>query len=53
MLRPVAVIHKQELWLFKNQTALESVKRGLAQSAVGEVVERGSFAEFADDEDDD
>lgn len=31
---------------------LESLKRGLEQSANGEVVSRGSFAQYADEDED-
>jgi len=49
LLTPVAVIPKRELWLWRDQEALEAVKRGLEQSARGEVKSLGSFAAFAED----
>jgi hypothetical protein len=45
LLRPVVVIHKQEAWLFKNQDALASVKRGLEDAAAGRTHDLGSFAD--------
>jgi hypothetical protein len=51
LLRPVEVIHKHEAWLFKNEQAAASVKRGLEQAAAGQTDDLGSFAEFADDDD--
>lgn len=51
LLRPVVVIHKQEAWLFKNQDALASVKRGLKQAAEGKTHDLGSFAEHVEEED--
>ena len=41
-------IPRPELWLWKNPSALASVRRGLRQMAEGKVVSLGSFAEFAD-----
>lgn len=52
ILTPVAVIPKRELWLHNNPEAKASVLRGLEQSARGEGKSLGSFAEFADGEDD-
>jgi hypothetical protein len=54
LLRPVVVIHKQEAWLFNNQEALASVKRGIEQVERGEVHDLGDFTQYlADEEDDD
>ena len=50
LLRPVVVIHKQEAWLFNNEGALASVKRGLKQAARGETHDLGSFADHAREE---
>jgi len=52
VLTPVAMIPRRELWLWNNQEALASVKRGLEQSARGEGRSLGSFAEYADQPDD-
>jgi len=51
LLEPMMEIPAREKWLFENQTALRSVRRGLEQSSHDEIVERGSFAKFADEED--
>ena len=49
LLEPMVEISAQEVWLFQNPSALSSVKRGLAQSAKGEIRSRGSFAKFSKD----
>jgi len=38
-----------EQWLFRNPDALARVQRGLIESARGQTIYRGSFAEFCDD----
>jgi hypothetical protein len=52
VLEPYAEVPATEKWLFENSQALASVKRGLADSAVGKVRERGSFAKYVDEPDD-
>ena len=52
-LTPVVVIPKREMWLWSDNEALASVKEGLNQSARGEATYIRSFAQNADDEDDD
>ncbi len=52
LLEPMVEIPAREKWLFENKTALASVRRGLEQSAKGDVHVRGSFAKFADEKDD-
>jgi len=49
LLSPATSVPLHEAWLLKNPTALASVRRGLEQAAAGELVDRGSFAQFADD----
>lgn len=51
ILEPYAEIPIREKWLFENEDALASVKRGLAQSAAGKTRSRGSFAKHIDDVD--
>lgn len=51
LLEPMVEIPARESWLYENKAALESVKRGLVQSAKGETRSRGSFAKYADDKD--
>ena len=52
VLRPVVVLHKREAWLYANPDALASVRRGMEQAAAGDVHDRGSFASFAEDDED-
>ena len=47
LLKPMASIPARELWLYQNNEALESVKRGLSQEGT---IDRGSFAQYADPE---
>jgi len=49
VLDPQVSIPAYELWLFKNRVALDSVKQGLLESALGRTKSRGSFAEYAED----
>ncbi|WP_208647393.1 hypothetical protein [Corallococcus interemptor] len=49
ILHPHVEIPAKEAWIFKNRKALGSVKKGLEQSARGEVKELGSFAAYADE----
>ena len=44
LLRPMASIPAQELWLHRNPKALASVKKGLAQKGT---IDRGSFSKYA------
>jgi hypothetical protein len=49
VLRPYVEIPASEHWIFKDPEALASLKRGLAESAAGRVVSRGSFAKHLDE----
>ena len=53
ILEPYSEVPSREKWLFDNPTALDSVKRGLADAKAGRTKSKGSFAKYADDEDDD
>ena len=48
ILDPQVSIPASELWLFKNKTAVTSVRKGLRQSAEGKAVRRRSLAKCAD-----
>jgi hypothetical protein len=53
LLSPETTIPLREAWLYKNPAAFQSVLRGIAQARAGEVKELGSFAQYANDEDED
>ncbi|MBE9167077.1 hypothetical protein IQ238_05855 [Pleurocapsales cyanobacterium LEGE 06147] len=48
LLDPIVNIPEKEIWLWRNQSALESLKRGLEEAEAGETNDLGSFAEYAD-----
>ncbi len=50
LLSPVVIRHEREAWLYDDREALDSVRRGLEQSARGETHDLGSFAQYADAE---
>jgi hypothetical protein len=50
LLEPMAEIPAREKWLFENKVALQSVRRGLEESAKGETSKRGSFAKYVEDD---
>lgn len=52
LLTPLVSIPKRELIVWENEMLRNSLALGLAQSAAGETVDLGSFAEYLDDEDD-
>lgn len=49
LLEPMVEIPARESWLLKNKTALASVRKGLSQSAKGELRSRGSFTKFTEE----
>jgi len=46
ILDPVKVVPTSEAWLYENKKALDSVQKGLQESAAGKVHSLGSFAKF-------
>ncbi len=48
ILEPYAEIPARELWIHKNKKQLNSVKKGLKQSAQGKVKSLGSFSKHLD-----
>lgn len=49
VLDPQVTIPASEAWLFEDKAALASIDKGMAESAKGQVIERGSFAKYAED----
>jgi hypothetical protein len=46
VLEPFVEIPADERWLYENRKALESVRRGLADSKAGRIVTKGSFGKY-------
>ncbi len=46
ILDPQVTIPASEAWLFKNKDILASIDKGMAESANGQVINRGSFAKY-------
>ena len=46
LLDPQVTIPASELWVFKNKDILASIDKGMAESANGQVIKRGSFAKY-------
>lgn len=49
VLDPQVTIPASEAWLFENKDALALVDRGMAESANGQLIKRGSFAKYVKD----
>jgi hypothetical protein len=49
VLDPQASIPASELWVFEHKDVLASIDRGIRESLDGKTINRGSFAEHADD----
>lgn len=49
-LKPYAEVWLHEKWLFENEEAFSSVKKGLEQSSRKETLYKGSFAKYTDEE---
>jgi hypothetical protein len=50
ILEPMAEIPADESWLYENPKALKSVRKGIKEAKEGQLKDRPSYAEFADDE---
>ncbi|MBI5595987.1 MAG: hypothetical protein HY928_07850 [Elusimicrobia bacterium] len=50
LLDPLVTIPAAEAWLYKNANALDSVRRGLQDSADGKLVKKPSLAKYSDDD---
>ncbi len=46
ILDPQVTIPASELWVFENKDILASIDKGMAESADGQVIKRGSFAKY-------
>jgi len=49
LLKPMGSIPAREIWLYQNQEAVESVRRGLSQKGT---IDKGSFAQYVDEKND-
>ena len=49
ILKPYAEVQLREKWLFENEEALSSIKRGLEQSSRKETIYKGNFAQYSDE----
>jgi len=49
VLDPQVTIPASELWVFENKDILASIDKGMAESANGQVINRGSFAKYIKD----
>jgi hypothetical protein len=46
ILDPQVTIPASELWIFENSDVLASLDKGMAESANGQAIKRGSFAKY-------
>jgi hypothetical protein len=53
ILEPYAEVRVDEKWIFENPEIFEKVKRGMKQAKQGRLVDRGSFSQFLDEEEED
>lgn len=49
ILEPQVEVPVIEAWLWKNPVAMKAVQKGLKDSADGKLVDRGNFAQYADE----
>lgn len=50
ILDPQITIPASEIWVFENKDILASIDKGMAETIEGKAIDRGSFAEYAEDE---
>ena len=50
LLDPQVTIPASELWLFKDKNALASIDKAMSESTNRQIIDRGSFAKYAEDE---
>jgi hypothetical protein len=50
ILELLAEIPARESWLYENPKALKLIQKGIKEAKEGKLVDRPSYAEFADDE---
>ena len=49
VLDPQVTIPASELWVFENKEILAAIDKGMAESADGQLLKRGSFAKYVKD----
>jgi hypothetical protein len=49
VLDPQVTIPASEAWIFEDKAALAALDKGMAESNNGQLIDRGSFAEYATD----
>lgn len=52
ILDPLVEIPAREHWIYKNPDALASLMRGIEDAKAGRIKDRGSFAKYAQDDED-
>lgn len=50
VLDPQVLVPASEAWLYRNEAALEAVRRGLKEARTGKLIKRKSLARHAEDE---
>jgi len=50
ILEPMAEIPASESWIYENPKALKAIRKGIQEAKEGKLVDRPSYAEFANDE---
>ena len=50
ILEPMVEIPAEESWIYENPKSLKAIQKGIKEAKEGKIVDRPSYAEFADDE---